>query len=141
MNPSKSEAQNLSLPAPVAESQPTNFSAQENAANSPEFGAAAPEKQAALAPPAALPISTTPLAQQTPQVSDNTASDDVSKTSKGVVSKVIEDKDLIEKEWVEKAKAIIEKNREDPYKQTEGLTEVKAEYLEKNYNKSIKLSK
>lgn len=52
-----------------------------------------------------------------------------------------DDRDLIEKEWVIKAKQIVESNREDPYKQSEELTVFKADYLQKNYGKNIKLSK
>jgi hypothetical protein len=46
--------------------------------------------------------------------------------------------DLIEKEWVSKAKQIVEQTRDDPYKQSEGLTMVKMDYMKKRYNKSIK---
>ena len=53
----------------------------------------------------------------------------------------IDDGDLIEKEWVEKAKAIVDRNRYDPYKQNEELTVFKADYMQKRYNKSIKLNK
>jgi hypothetical protein len=133
MNPNRNESPGLSLPAPVAETGAPTFSAQENGQKNPETGTASAEKSTA--------ISTNPAPQITPPQAQSTTNDDVTKSSKGVVSKVIEDKDLIEKEWVEKAKAIINQNRDNPYKQTEDITGVKAEYLEKNYNKSIKLSK
>jgi hypothetical protein len=141
MNPNRNEAPGLSLPAPVAEQQPPAFSAQESGQTSPEFGAAAAEKSTGLRPPAMQPMSTNPMPQTAPQNAQAATNDDVTKSSKGVVSKVIEDKDLIEKEWVEKAKAIISQNRDNPHKQTEELTGVKAEYLDKNYNKTLKLSK
>lgn len=50
-----------------------------------------------------------------------------------------DDSDLIEKEWVNKAKQIVERTRDDPYKQSEELTVVKADYLKKRYNKTIKI--
>jgi hypothetical protein len=50
-----------------------------------------------------------------------------------------QDSDLIEKEWVNKAKQIVERTRDDPYKQSEELTLVKADYLKKRYNKTIKI--
>jgi general stress protein 26 len=53
---------------------------------------------------------------------------------------MIKDKDLIEKEWVNKAKAIVERTQEDPYKQSEDLTVLKADYMKKQFNKTIKLS-
>ena len=52
---------------------------------------------------------------------------------------VAEDVDLIEKEWVEKAKAIVEKTRNDPYAQNQELNRFKADYMQKRYNKEIKI--
>ena len=52
-----------------------------------------------------------------------------------------QDKDLIDKEWVNKAKEIVMKNLEDPYKQSEELTLLKADYMKKRFNKTLKLSK
>lgn len=47
------------------------------------------------------------------------------------------DSDLIEKEWVLKAKQIVEHTSEDPYAQTEELSRMKADYMKKRYNKDI----
>lgn len=52
---------------------------------------------------------------------------------------VAEDLDLIEKEWVEKAKSIVEKTRTDPYAQNKELNRFKADYMQKRYNKDIKI--
>lgn len=51
-----------------------------------------------------------------------------------------EDSDLIEKEWVERAKQIVEHTREDPYEQQRALSQMKADYMKKRYNKDIKIS-
>jgi hypothetical protein len=48
---------------------------------------------------------------------------------------------LIEKEWVDKAKKIVEHTRDDPYRQSEELTVVKAEYMKKRYDKTVKVNK
>ena len=53
---------------------------------------------------------------------------------------VSDDGDLIEKEWVSKAKQIVERTRDDPFKQTEELTVFKADYMQKRYGKTIKLN-
>ncbi len=53
---------------------------------------------------------------------------------------VAEDIDLIEKEWVERAKAIVEKTRNDPHEQNKELSRMKAEYIKKRYNKDVKVS-
>lgn len=50
---------------------------------------------------------------------------------------VADDGDLIEKEWVLKAKQIVEQTRHDPYKQTKELHKFRAEYMKKRYNKVI----
>lgn len=53
---------------------------------------------------------------------------------------VADDLDLIEKEWVEKAKDIVHKTRSDPHTQNKEMNRFKADYMKKRYNKDIKLS-
>jgi len=48
-----------------------------------------------------------------------------------------DDGDLIEKEWVMKAKHIVEQTRNDPHEQTKALHALKADYMKKRYNKII----
>jgi hypothetical protein len=50
-----------------------------------------------------------------------------------------DDADLIEKEWVVKAKQIVAQTKFDPYLQSAELNKLKAEYVKKRYNKEIKL--
>lgn len=52
---------------------------------------------------------------------------------------IAEDSDLIEKEWVDKAKSIAGRTRDDPYMQSKEMNRMKADYLKKRYNKDIKL--
>jgi hypothetical protein len=52
---------------------------------------------------------------------------------------VADDLDLIEKEWVEKAKAIVAQTRSDPYNQNKEMNRFKADYMQKRYGKDIKL--
>ena len=54
---------------------------------------------------------------------------------------VADDADLIEKEWVIRAKQIVEHTRTDPRKQSEAMNLMKADYLKKRYNRTIKLTK
>jgi hypothetical protein len=51
---------------------------------------------------------------------------------------VADDVDVIEKEWVEKAKSIVEKTKTDPHQQTEEVNALKVDYLKKRYGKEIK---
>ncbi len=53
---------------------------------------------------------------------------------------IADDNDLIEKEWVLKAKEIVAQTAHDPHLQNEAISRFKADYLKKRYNKDIKLS-
>lgn len=53
---------------------------------------------------------------------------------------IAEDNDLIEKAWVQKAKAIVEHTKNDPYRQNAEINKVKKDYIQKRYHKDIKLS-
>lgn len=52
---------------------------------------------------------------------------------------IADDNDLIEKEWVEKAKQIVAQTKSDPRKQNIELNKMKAEYLRLRYQKEVKL--
>ncbi|MBA3758580.1 hypothetical protein H0X10_03045 [Candidatus Saccharibacteria bacterium] len=57
-----------------------------------------------------------------------------------ITPQIADDTDLIEKEWVDKAKQIVEHTRHDPHQQNKEMNIIKADYLKKRYNKDIKLS-
>lgn len=61
-------------------------------------------------------------------------------TGVSVTPQIAEDTDLIEKEWVERAKRIVEHTKNDPHQQTKEMSAMKADYLKKRYNKDFKLS-
>lgn len=136
MGPNSSES--LQLPEPVPEQGPGAVSPAEEApaggelAPSPEAG-----KQAGAAPPPVLPTIPlpTPPATPAPPVAAATPS------TQGNPAQASDDADLIEKEWVTKAKQIVEGTRDDPYKQSEELSVFKADYMKKRYNRTIKVSK
>lgn len=50
------------------------------------------------------------------------------------------DDDLIEKEWVDKAKRIVYETRSDPYAQEKEVSKLQADYIKKRYGKDIKLA-
>lgn len=105
----------------------------------PERQSANPEaasNNAAASPPIMPP----PVAPAIPTGAAGSQTDD-SSTTKSTTSKVLKDDDLIEKEWVDKAKRIVEQTRSDPHRQSEELTLVKADYMKKRYNKTIKVEK
>ena len=53
---------------------------------------------------------------------------------------VADDVDVIEKEWVDKAKKIVSSTKEDPHAQEQQVSKLQADYLMKRYNKQIKLA-
>lgn len=134
MNPSSNET-GLSLPPVVHEQNPA-------VAGSPEASIPKAEQSPISAERApvtgqAAPAFSVPMPVQTPQNGQQAV---VSDTSQGVVQNIPDDGDLIEKDWVNKAKAIVEHTRDDPYKQSEELTVFKAGYMKKRYDKTIKVS-
>jgi hypothetical protein len=52
---------------------------------------------------------------------------------------IAEDVDLIEKEWVDKAKHIVSKTKEDPREQNVEIAKLKADYMKKRYNKDVRV--
>lgn len=50
------------------------------------------------------------------------------------------DDDLIEKEWVDKAKKIIAETKDDPYAREREVNRLQADYLQKRYGKELGLS-
>ena len=53
---------------------------------------------------------------------------------------IADDTDLIEKEWVIKAKEIIARTKHDPYQQNKEVERMKVDYMKKRYNKDVKLT-
>lgn len=89
---------------------------------------AAPLQPTAPAIPVGLPVAT-------PAAATNPAS---AQADTGHL--IADDADLIEKEWVTKAKAIVAQTKDDPFRQNQEMNKVKADYLKKRYNKDLKVS-
>ncbi len=56
------------------------------------------------------------------------------------VPNMADDVDLIEKEWVNKTNEIIQKTKGDPYERARQLNLLKSEYLQRRFQKTIKLT-
>jgi len=52
---------------------------------------------------------------------------------------IADDADLIEKEWVVKAKEIVQRTKNDPHLQNQEMTHFKADYQKKRYNRDVKV--
>lgn len=59
-------------------------------------------------------------------------------TSAAIPRHDAKDTDRIEKVWVDKAKSVVAQTRDDPHAQKHEMSKVKAEYIQKRFNKTIK---
>ncbi len=104
----------------------------------PEAGPSSPELTPLPTPPGAVPMPQMTALPQAPTI-QSVQTPVAIPTTNSVVPNVTHDTDLIEKEWVTKAMKIVEDTKEDPFKQSKDLTHLKADYMQKRYNKVIKL--
>lgn len=89
---------------------------------------------------AALPA-TPPLASPTQPIaaSQNSSAQPVINNDSND-PQIADDVDVIEKEWVEKAKKIVGATKADPYQQEKEVSKLQADYLMKRYNKHVRVS-
>jgi len=125
MNPNTTPTPGFELPTPVG----SDSSALPEYAPMPELShnpSAAPASQAqpVYDQPIQSPLPASPASLGAPMSSAAISADD---------------SDLIEKEWVEKAKSIVASTRHDPQAQNRELGKFKADYLQKRYNKTLKV--
>jgi len=83
-------------------------------------------KQPVLPPPAVITV-------QGATVKDDVVTD----VSSGDTPLVANDDDLIEKEWVDKAKRIIIDTKDDPYRREQEVSRLQADYLRKRYGREL----
>lgn len=133
--------QRMDLPPPVptqekAEAPEMNVVKRQGSEANPEF-----------LPPVAQSQQPVQQAQTATQVQPATATADHSLTAQSGTTTassanpaIAEDVDLIEKEWVEKAKAIVNHTRDDPHRQSKEINKMKADYIKKRYNKDVQVS-
>lgn len=81
--------------------------------------------------------------QTTPQTSTQQAiavptTDQSTAVPSVATPQIADDVDLIEKEWVEKAKSIVAKTKADPHAQNQELNQVKADYIKQRFNKELR---
>jgi hypothetical protein len=56
------------------------------------------------------------------------------------VPAIADDVDVIEKEWVDKARKIVNSTKDNPHQQEKEVSKLQADYLMKRYGKQIKLT-
>lgn len=87
-------------------------------------------------PAPAVPISDI-AAPSLPQPVADPVTDDDAATLLSSVPDVAADDDLIEKEWVSKAKQIIAQTADDPHRRELAVSQLQREYLRKRYGKEL----
>ena len=101
------------------------------------------EQQSGQAIEAGVPTSPGPM-QQSPQFPAQPAAPQgqapIQPTADPQIPIIADDSDLIEKEWVEKAKEIVARTKHDPYQQNKEVERIKADYMKKRYNKDIRVT-
>lgn len=85
-------------------------------------GGQAPQQAPVPAAPVIVPTAPQPVTASIPQDDTNPP--------------VAADEDVIEKEWVEKAKKVIAETKHDPYLQEQAVSLLQADYLQKRYGKN-----
>ena len=84
---------------------------------------------AVLAAPATMPVLPPPLPVP--------ATDSAASASTSTTPAIAGDEDLIEKEWVDRAKQIIESTKDDPFRREQEVNKLQAEYLRKRYGREF----
>ncbi len=111
-----------------------------NAETNPNTGVEQPHEVAPQASPAAgsvvQPTVVAP-AQAAQQPVDATP---VASTTDDGNPALADDVDVIEKEWVDRAKKIVSATRADPHRQEKEVSKLQADYLLKRYGKQVKLT-
>src|SRR5579862_1189528 len=133
MEDKRGGAPNFELPrqpekSPEAENQQER--AVEAPAARPETSGSQPQQPALPAVPVDIPDADQPVVAAPAQ--------DVAAPVPTSVKSGAQDGDNIEREWVDKVKNVIARTQDDPYLQKDQMSKVKAEYIQKRFNKTIK---
>lgn len=137
----------LPSPSHAPEGGPAHFKGGESFPNipTPEQVPAQPERQETReqyqdgpsGDPGAV-VQATPVAPPLPTISPQPAQEPAS-TPVNTNPAYAADEDLIEKEWVEKARKVIAETKHDPHLQEAEVSKLQADYLQKRYGKTVKL--
>ena len=114
------------------ESKPDNGELQSDNAlerTAPVEGGAARQQPAVLSQAQALAL---PADQTQPTTDDSTVP-----AAHQLSDNTARDGDVIEKVWIDKAKAIVAQTRNDPFVQKKEMSLAKADYIQKRFNKTI----
>ena len=126
---------NFELPTPKPESLEGEEQRQEKGREAPAAPAETAGKQA---PAPALPALPDDIPAADTPVIGTPADDTAVAPTAADTTHPADDSDRIEPVWVHKAKEVIAKTQNDPYEQKHQMSQVKADYIQKRFNKQIK---
>jgi|AntRauTorckE6833_2_1112554.scaffolds.fasta_scaffold00582_7 hypothetical protein len=115
----------VSNPVESAESAPNKH---ERHLSDPEQQPSAVATSPTLPPPNSTNVAPPPSQQPASQAQHQPHDD---------LPQIADDVDVIEKEWVDKAKEIIEQTRNHPYQQEQEVERLQQSYLKKRYGKDV----
>lgn len=138
----KSSSPEMNSPAVERQSEvlpslPTPETTPEAPLASPETGSTSPEKAAEYAAQAQAGMAAQPIPISLPTPLAAQPADDNQAVPANDSPTVAADDDLIEKEWVDKAKQIINQTRDDPARREKEVGRLQADYLKKRYGKEL----
>ncbi len=133
--------QEQNLPTPIAPegSRPATVESTPNLVNNEQLPNVLPKPEVRLAPGESVNQNT--HAPQFPQASlpqpitQQPAEPQSGLTKDSSLPAVADDVDLIEKVWVEKAKTIVKRTKDDPYQQEKKVSSLQEDYQKKRYGK------
>ena len=112
----------------ILEHGPVLYTPELDNKNSAERNEQSAETSAILADVSLTTTLPTPVIDNIPVAKDTTIGD---------TPLVANDDDLIEKEWVDKAKKIVSETRNDPYGREEAVNKLQIDYLKKRYGREL----
>lgn len=134
MNGSSQPSPELPLPVASPEDQNTTI---ESASASVEKSTGAVESISQQGPTSPMPmVDPSQFASTAAPVASPAVADPIT-----AQQATADDADVIEKEWVAKAKDIVEKTRNNPREQSTELNNFKATYIKRRFNKDLKQPK
>jgi len=129
---------NPELPRPQqqSEQQPSGYEGNERLPGNERFAETGGEREQAASSvdrhiaPVPIPVPLPPPPSSLPGVNPLPSDDTVGPS-------IAADDDLIEKEWVDKAKKIITDTQNDPYRREQEINKLQIDYLRKRYGKEL----
>lgn len=129
MNPNRGE--NVQMEAPIIQPEGPETADGHTPEARPAYHESSPAKQSS-------PLAVTPSTVALPntQVPSIPSDDDITVDNQIRTSESTNNAKL-EKQWIDKTKAVVAKTKDDPYQQNNEISKVKADYIKTRFNKIV----